>query len=51
MGGGMSDIVIFFLGDIVFFQLVWMVGDKMNIDIIEYIKVKYGLVIGEYLVE
>lgn len=30
IGGGMMDVVMIFLGGIVFSCLIWMVGDKMN---------------------
>ncbi|KRM13511.1 rod shape-determining protein [Paucilactobacillus suebicus] len=51
MGGGTSDIAILSLGDIVSSQSLRVAGDRMNTDIVNYIKGKHNLVIGEHSAE
>lgn len=51
MGGGTSDIAVLSLGDIVSSQSIRMAGDKLNQDIMAYIKSHNGLVIGEHTAE
>lgn len=51
MGGGTSDIAVLSLGDIVSSQSIRMAGDKLNQDIMAYIKAHNGLVIGEHTAE
>ncbi|WP_461240401.1 rod shape-determining protein MreB [Paucilactobacillus sp. N302-9] len=51
MGGGTSDIAILSLGDIVSSSSLRVAGDKMNTDIVNYIKAKHNLVIGEHSAE
>jgi rod shape-determining protein MreB len=51
MGGGTSDIAILSLGDIVSSQSLRIAGDKMNSDIVGYIKGQHGLIIGEHSAE
>ncbi|GAP03171.1 rod shape-determining protein MreB [Fructobacillus pseudoficulneus] len=47
MGGGTSDIAILSLGDIVVAESIRVAGDRMNIDIVNYLKREHGLVVGE----
>lgn len=51
MGGGTCDIAVLSLGDIVASQSIRMAGDKLNIDIANYIKEHHGLIIGEHTAE
>ena len=51
MGGGTGDIAVLSLGDIVASQSIRMAGDKLNVDIANYIKEHHGLVIGEHTAE
>lgn len=51
MGGGTCDIAVLSLGDIVASQSIRMAGDKLNVDIANYIKEHHGLVIGEHTAE
>lgn len=51
MGGGTSDIAILSLGDIVSSQSLRIAGDKMNSDVVGYIKGQHGLIIGEHSAE
>lgn len=47
MGGGTSDIAILSLGDIVVSESIRVAGDRMNIDIVNYLKREHNLVVGE----
>ncbi|MBS9337298.1 rod shape-determining protein [Fructobacillus parabroussonetiae] len=47
MGGGTSDIAILSLGDIVVAESIRVAGDRMNIDIVNYLKREHNLVVGE----
>ena len=51
MGGGTCDIAVLSLGDIVASQSIRMAGDKLNVDIANYIKEHHGLIIGEHTAE
>lgn len=51
IGGGIIDIVVLFMGDIVIFFFIKMVGDKFDMEILNYIKCKYKLLIGECILE
>ena len=51
MGGGTSDIAVISLGDIVASKSIRIAGDKMNTEIVNYIKQKHGLIIGERTAE
>ncbi|MGP3640530.1 rod shape-determining protein [Lentilactobacillus hilgardii] len=51
MGGGTSDIAVISLGDIVASKSIRIAGDKMNTEIVTYIKQKHGLIIGEHTAE
>lgn len=47
IGGGTTEIAVISLGSIVFSQSIRVAGDEMDDSIIQYIKEKYRLVIGE----
>lgn len=51
MGGGTSDIAVLSLGDIVQSKSIRVAGDKMNADIVDYIKNKHNLIIGTHTAE
>ncbi|SES10791.1 rod shape-determining protein MreB [Gracilibacillus ureilyticus] len=47
IGGGTTDIAVLSMGDIVTAQSVKMAGDKFDAEILQYVKRKYKLLIGE----
>ncbi|KZU56417.1 rod shape-determining protein [Lactiplantibacillus plantarum] len=47
IGGGTSDIAVLSLGDIVASSSLRMAGDRMNQDIVNYVKDQHHLLIGE----
>ncbi|KAB8126757.1 rod shape-determining protein [Gracilibacillus oryzae] len=47
IGGGTTDIAVLSMGDIVTAQSVKMAGDKFDAEILQYVKKKYKLLIGE----
>jgi rod shape-determining protein MreB and related proteins len=51
IGGGTTEIAVISLGGIVYSQSVKVAGDKMDDDIINYIKSKFGVFIGETTAE
>ncbi|GEO73801.1 rod shape-determining protein MreB [Levilactobacillus namurensis DSM 19117] len=51
MGGGTSDIAILSLGDIVASQSIRVAGDRMNSEIVNYLKHKHNLIVGERTAE
>lgn len=51
IGGGTSDIAVLSLGDIVASRSLRIAGDKLNDDILNYVKDKYSLQIGEHTAE
>lgn len=51
MGGGTSDIAVLSLGDIVASDSIRVAGDKMNSEIVSYIKHNHSLIIGERTAE
>ncbi|WP_143462814.1 rod shape-determining protein [Levilactobacillus enshiensis] len=51
MGGGTSDIAILSLGDIVASRSIRVAGDRMNSEIVNYVKRNHNLVIGERTAE
>ncbi len=51
IGGGTSDIAVLALGDIVVDQTIRVAGDQMDADIINYIKEKYNMLIGDRTAE
>jgi len=51
MGGGTSDIAVLSLGDIVVSESIRVAGDKMNFDIVAYLKKHHNLIVGERTAE
>lgn len=51
IGGGTSDIAVFSLGDIVVDKTLRIAGDEMDQDIINYVREKYNILIGERTAE
>ncbi len=51
IGGGTTDIAVLSMGDIVTAQTIKMAGDKFDREILNYIKRKYKLLIGERTAE
>ncbi|SHM61600.1 rod shape-determining protein [Gracilibacillus kekensis] len=51
IGGGTTDIAVLSMGDIVTAQSVKMAGDKFDEEILQYVKRKYKLLIGERTAE
>lgn len=51
IGGGTSDIAVISLGDIVVDKTIRIAGDEMDQDIIDYVRHKYNLLIGERTAE
>jgi len=51
IGGGTTEVAVISLGGIVTSQSVRVAGDKMNLSIINYIKKKHNLAIGEQTAE
>ncbi len=47
IGGGTSDIAVISLGSIVVDKSIRIAGDEMNQDIVNYVRGKYNLLIGE----
>ncbi len=51
IGGGTTEIAVISLGGIVVNRSIRVAGDEMEIDIINYLRVRYGLLIGEKTAE
>ena len=51
VGGGTTDIAVFSLGDIVVDKTMKIAGDEMDEDIINYVREKYNVLIGERTAE
>src|SRR5690625_6478592 len=51
IGGGTTDVAVLSMGDIVTAESIKMAGDKFDIEILQYIKKKYKLLIGERIAE
>lgn len=51
IGGGTTDIAVLSMGDIVTSSSIKMAGDKFDMEILNYIKRKYKLLIGERTAE
>ena len=51
IGGGTSDIAVLSLGDIVCASSLRSAGDRLNQDIVNFVKKNYGLLIGEHTAE
>jgi rod shape-determining protein MreB len=51
IGGGTSEVAVFSMGGIVVSRSLRVAGDEMDQDIIEYVRNKYNLLIGERMAE
>ncbi|SDM54108.1 rod shape-determining protein [Sediminibacillus halophilus] len=51
IGGGTTDVAVLSMGDIVTAQSIKMAGDKFDHEILNYVKKKYKLLIGERTAE
>lgn len=51
IGGGTSDIAVLSLGDIVESSSLRVAGDRLNVDIANYVRKKHSLQIGEHTAE
>jgi rod shape-determining protein MreB len=51
IGGGTTDIAVISLGDIVVDRTIKIAGDEMDQDVIDYMRDKYNLLIGERTAE
>lgn len=51
IGGGTTDIAVLSMGDIVTSSSIKVAGDKMDLEILQYIKKNYKLLIGERTAE
>lgn len=51
IGGGTTDIAVMSLGDMVVDNTIKIAGDEMNEDIVNYVKDKYNILIGERTAE
>ena len=51
IGGGTTDVAVLSMGDIVTAQSIKMAGDKFDMDILNYVKRHYKLLIGERTAE
>ncbi|GEN57740.1 MreB-like protein [Halolactibacillus alkaliphilus] len=47
IGGGTTDVAVLSMGDIVTSQSIKMAGDKFDLEILNYVKKEYKLLIGE----
>ncbi|WP_100009917.1 rod shape-determining protein [Lentibacillus sediminis] len=47
IGGGTTDVAVLSMGDIVTSESIRLAGDKFDVEILQYIKKKYKLLIGE----
>jgi len=51
IGGGTTEVAVFSLGGIVVSRSIRVAGDEMDEDIIQYIRQKYNILIGERMAE
>lgn len=51
IGGGTTDIAVLSLGGIVYSESVKVAGDRMDDSIMNYVKKKYNLLIGDHMAE
>ncbi|GEM02391.1 rod shape-determining protein MreB [Halolactibacillus halophilus] len=51
IGGGTTDVAVLSMGDIVTSQSIKMAGDKFDMEILNYVKKEYKLLIGERTAE
>ena len=51
IGGGTTEVAVFSLGGIILSKSIRVAGDEMDDDIIQYVRQKYNLLIGERMAE
>ncbi len=51
IGGGTTELAIFSMGDTVMSRSMRIAGDEMDVDIVNYVRSKYNLLIGERMAE
>ncbi len=51
IGGGTTEIAIFSMGDMIISRSLRIAGDEMDVDIVNYVRSKYNLLIGERMAE
>lgn len=51
IGGGTTELALFSMGDIVVSRSIRIAGDEMDEDVMEYMRTKYNLLIGEQMAE
>lgn len=51
IGGGTTEIAIFSMGEMVISRSLRIAGDEMDVDIVNYVRSKYNLLIGERMAE
>jgi rod shape-determining protein MreB len=51
IGGGTTELAIFALGGIVISRSIRVAGDEMDEDVVQYMRTKYNLLIGERMAE
>jgi rod shape-determining protein MreB len=51
IGGGTTEVAIFSMGGIIISRSIRVAGDEMDEDIIQYMRTKYNLLIGERMAE
>jgi rod shape-determining protein MreB len=51
IGGGTTEVAIFSMGGIVISRSIRVAGDEMDEDIVQYMRTKYNLLIGERMAE
>lgn len=51
VGGGTTDVAVLSMGDVVTAESIKMAGDELDLDILQYIKREYKLLIGERTAE
>ena len=51
IGGGTTELALFSMGSIVVSRSIRIAGDEMDEDVIEYMKTKYNLLIGQHMAE
>jgi rod shape-determining protein MreB len=51
IGGGTTEIAIFTMGDMVMSRSMRIAGDEMDVDVVNYVRSKYNLLIGERMAE
>jgi len=51
IGGGTTEIAIFAMGDMIMSRSMRIAGDEMDVDVVNYVRSKYNLLIGERMAE